>query len=109
VGSIKVIGATCDFTEGVKVAQFAQPDIILLELKASGHCGDQGPNLNPLAAISQLLQTGRSSVIILTSYLDEAELDTAIGAGAKRYLLKDIDTEKLVSEIEAVAREQISV
>lgn len=107
VPTINVVGATCNFEEGTCLARLTQPHVILLELKASGWCDSQQPCMDPVGAISRLLETGRCSIIVLTSYLDESEYDTALVAGAKRYLLKDIDTIRLVTEIEEVAHEAL--
>lgn len=109
VTSISVVGATCDFGEGMCLAQLARPDIILLELKWSDRHGSRRTHVDTVSAISKLLEAGPWSIIILTSYLDEAEKDVAITAGAKRYLLKDIDTVRLVTEIEEVVSETLSV
>lgn len=109
VASIRVVGATCDFGEGLCLAKLAQPDIVLLELKWSDATGSRRRYQDPVMAISKLLEAGRCNIIILTSYLDEAEKDSAIAAGAKRYLLKDIDTRRLVTEIEEVIGDTLSV
>ena len=42
---------------------------------------------------------------MLTSYAEDDEREAALAAGASRYLLKHIDTARLLSEIEAVAAE----
>jgi DNA-binding NarL/FixJ family response regulator len=44
-------------------------------------------------------------IIVLTSYSDSDERESALQAGARRYLLKNIDTARLLIEIEAVAGE----
>jgi|GEM_PF-611570 len=104
VSSIEVVGSACTFEEGLCGTRAFQPDVILLELK--GH-GDN--DKEPLDAISGLLARGPAGVIVLTSYLDEMERQGAMEAGARRYLLKDIDTTRLVREIEAVAREATAI
>lgn len=110
VGSIKVVASKADYVDGLQDASALRPDVILLELKGSNEGGpDAVGQRDPVAAISQLLASVPAGVIILTSYLDEAERTGALEAGAKRYLLKDIDTVRLVAEIEAVARERVSV
>lgn len=109
VASIQVVGATCDFAEGKRVAEQVHPDIVLLELKSRGGSDCTGRYLSPALAISELLEASHGSIVVLTSYLDEAEQSDAMCAGAKRYLLKDIDTAGLVTEIERVAREQFTV
>lgn len=104
VPSICVVGSICEFKAGLSDATNLQPDVILLELKTGPDRRSKGVGLNPVGAISALLSSSHSGVIVLTSYLDECERDEALGAGAQRYLLKDIDTGKLIAEIEAVAR-----
>lgn len=110
VGSIKVVSSKADYTDGLKDAAVLRPDVILLELKGSSEAGQNVVGQrDPVIAISQLLANVPAGVIVLTSYLDESERAGALEAGAKRYLLKDIDTVRLVSEIEAVARERATV
>jgi len=41
--------------------------------------------------------------------MDDIERNCVMRAGARRYLLKDIDTLRLIDEIEAVAQEAASV
>lgn len=100
VTSIEVVGSASTYEEGLAGAGLLKPDVILLELKGSGD-----NEIEPLNAISRLLVRGPGGVIVLTSYLDEAERQGALDAGARRYLLKDIDSRRLVGEIEAVADE----
>lgn len=42
----------------------------------------------------------RTSVVVLTSYLDAEEQTEASRVGAVRYILKEIDTPQLVREIQ---------
>ena len=100
VPTVDVIGSVCDFDEGLACSRALCPDVILVEIK--GKCDDITRSLR---AIARLVAQRPAGIIVLTSYLDEAERDDALKAGAVRYLLKDIDTERLVSEIEAVANE----
>ena len=46
-----------------------------------------------------------AGIIVLTSYADDDEREAAMHAGARRYLLKQIDSARLLNEIEAVANE----
>jgi len=104
VPSVDVIGSVCDFDQGLTCARALRPDVILLEIK--GRCDNAARSLR---AIARLAAQRSAGIIVLTSYLDEMERDGAIKAGAVRYLLKDIDTERLVTEIEAVASEPLIV
>lgn len=100
VPSVDVIGSVCDFDQGLACSRTLCPDVILVEIK-----GKSDDVTRSLRAITRLVAQRQAGIIVLTSYLDEAERDDALKAGAVRYLLKDIDTERLVSEIEAVASE----
>ena len=100
VPSVDVIGTVCDLDDGMARSRALCPDIILVEIK--GKCDDV---VRSLRAISCLVAQRQAGIIVLTSYLDEGEREGALEAGAARYLLKDIDTERLVAEIEAVAGE----
>lgn len=104
VPNVDVIGSVCDFDEGLACSRALCPDVILVEIK--GKCDDVARSLR---AIGRLAAQRPAGIVVLTSYLDEAERDGALKAGAVRYLLKDIDTERLVSEIEAVADEPPTV
>lgn len=91
------------------MAHNMRPDVILLELKRSLRDEALEPSADPIRAITELSASGASCVIVLTSYLDEAEKITALDAGARRYLLKDIDTARLVAEIEQAVHEQFAL
>jgi len=104
VPSVDVIGSVCDFDEGLACSRTLCPDVVLVEIK--GKCDSVARSLR---AIARLVAQRSAGVIVLTSYLDEVERDGALKAGAVRYLLKDIDTERLVREIEAVASEPPTV
>lgn len=103
VASIEVVGAESAFQDGLDCLDIAKPDVIILELKWKSE-GDT----EPLAAIARRLSGDSTAVIVLTSFVDEAERIHVLQAGARRYLLKDIDTRRLIDEIEAVAAEAAS-
>ena len=103
VASIEVVGAQSVFQDGLDCLGTAKPDVVILELKWKSD-GDT----EPLVAIARKLAGDATAVIVLTSFVDEAERNRVIQAGARRYLLKDIDTRRLIDEIEAVAAEAAS-
>ena len=103
--TINVVGSEPDFIDGLAGARTLMPDVILLELKNLREGNGESRGSDPTAIISRLLECCTSAVIVLTSYADEQERSGALQAGARRYLLKDIDTVRLVAEIEAVALE----
>jgi two-component system, NarL family, response regulator DevR len=100
VASIEVVGAQSVFQEGLDTLGTTRPDVVLLELKWKSEGVAE-----PLAAIARLLAGNSAEVIVLTSFVDEAERNRVLQAGARRYLLKDIDTRRLIAEIEDVASE----
>jgi DNA-binding NarL/FixJ family response regulator len=97
---IDVIDTAIDIREGIDKARTLHPDVILLELK--------GPStllINPVSEMHQALAGHPAGIIVLTSYAEDDEREAALAAGASRYLLKHVDTARLLSEIEAVAAE----
>lgn len=97
---ITVVGATHIFAEGLQLLRLLEPDVVLLELKVKGEL-----TLDPAGRISQVSTVWPGGIIILTSFLDELERAAALQAGARRYLLKNINSEQLIAEIRAVADE----
>jgi CBS domain-containing protein/CheY-like chemotaxis protein len=94
-----------DLQEGINYACSLKPDVILLEPKpADGR--DDPQRITTFEHIRRETANGHpTAVIVLTSYIDEAEREAALRAGARRYLLKEIDSDRLIAEIEAVAAE----
>jgi two-component system nitrate/nitrite response regulator NarL len=98
--TIEVVGAADDFVTGQRLARALRPDVILLELKISGPTAPAA--IFALAAEAHEWPVG---IIVLTSYTDAEERAAALKAGARRYLLKDIASDRLIAEIQAVAAE----
>ena len=96
---IEVVATACNFSEGLEQVGRCQPDVILLELKGTRDL------LNPVGEMNRALAGHPAGIIVLTSYADDGEREAALQAGARRYLLKQIDSARLLSEIEAVANE----
>jgi len=92
VTGITVLGMVGSSREGIAQSRALHPDVVLLEPKLS-----DGRGLDVLRAIRANNPSTR--VIVLTSYEDDLEQRAALKAGAECYLLKDIDTEKLVEVI----------
>jgi DNA-binding NarL/FixJ family response regulator len=93
---IEVIGCTGCWETGLEKALALEPDVVLLETKRT-----DGRGLETLQCLSD--RCPGVDVMVLTSYADAEERAAARSSGAARYLLKDIDTEQLVSEILSVA------
>lgn len=100
---IEVVATAQDFREGLKCARTTQPDVILLELK-----GTSSLQPNPVGEMKEALADHPAGIMVLTSYADDDEREAALEAGACRYLLKHIDSTRLLNEIEAVANEVVA-
>lgn len=97
---IDVLDAPVGLSQALKQAQSLKPDVVLLELK-----GASGVWPDPVGEMNKALSGHPAGIIVLTSYADDDEREAAQAAGARRYLLKQIDSARLLSEIEAVAAE----
>lgn len=97
---IKVVGTASTLREGIEAAHTLQPDVVLLELK--------GKSYDParVTEMARALNGNSSGIIVLTSYADDYERELALQTGARRYLLKNIDSARLIAEIKAVAAEK---
>ena len=83
--------------EGCRLAAELDPDVVLLDLRM--------PDLDGLAALERLNEQGkdeRPAVVVLTTSSDQSDLAAALRAGARGYLLKDMDPERLVQSLEAI-------
>ena len=89
---VEVVGSTGDPQEGLEQALTLHPDVILVELK--------GANGGGMALMRRLAEADMMSrVIVLTSYPDDEERRLALAAGARHYLLKDLDSQRLIETI----------
>ena len=98
--TIEVVAAT----QGIETSQnsfYGLSDVALLGLRSSSDV-----DLDVTIGIVERLTEWGTAVIILTSYADDIEREMVLHAGAYRYLLKDINSPQLISEIIEVAHEQ---
>ncbi len=88
----EVVGEAGDGLEGVKRAKQLKPDVVLLDLHMPGTSG--------LEAIPLLREEApQAQVIMLTVSEDAEDLLDALRAGARGYLLKNIETDFLLDSI----------
>lgn len=96
-GGFTVVGEAEDGQEAVRLAGQLQPDVILMDINMPGLDGVQATHLIVEADPS-------ARVIILTMYQQDRYVFEAIKAGARGYLLKDIDEQDLIAAIGSVHR-----
>jgi len=96
VEGMDVVGEAADGQEAVELTAELQPDVVLMDLHM--------PGMDGLTAI-QHLQTKHPQVaiVILTTYNEDELMLKGLQAGARGYLLKDMDRETLVRSITAAA------
>lgn len=90
--TVTVVGDTGDVAEAVKEASSRKADVVLVEIKRGDGMG--------LELVRQLTTRPEApKVIVLTSYPSEWEEAAARRAGARHYLLKELDPEELIQNI----------
>ncbi|MUG78535.1 response regulator [Commensalibacter melissae] len=92
---IEIIGEAQNGSEGIKLAQKLNPDIILLDLDM--------PRMGGKETLQNLLNINPDlNVLILTVSEDNDDLIQCMTLGAKGYLLKNINTDFLLDSIHKV-------
>ena len=92
---MEVIGEAVNGKEAVEKAKLIKPDIILMDIGL--------PDISGIEATKQILENNNNiKVIILTSHINEQELNSSLTSGANAYVIKDISTEYLMSVIKMV-------
>jgi DNA-binding NarL/FixJ family response regulator len=97
---IELVGSAGSTEEGLQAVRGLSPDVVLLEIKMA-----DGSGLDACRRIREAAPL--ANVIVLTSYMDEAERQAAFQAGASSYVLKDIDSQRLIRAIESVRRNYV--
>ncbi len=100
--NIEVLATAPDVQESLCHATDITTDVILLD----GRLVRGADRANVYGQMIRQLGTDQTAIIVLSTYADDKEREAVLRAGAKRYLLKDLDSAGLIAEIEAVASEQ---
>jgi DNA-binding NarL/FixJ family response regulator len=97
VADIKVVGEAEDGRQAVEEAKRCAPDVILMDLRL--------PQLGGVEATRQILAAQpRVGIMILTTVDAEAEVLTAVEAGALGYVAKTARKEEFLEAIRSIAR-----
>jgi len=92
---IIVIGEAATGDEVIVQALEQRPDVILMDIKM--------PGLNGIEATRLILHTNpHIKILVVTMFEDDDSVFAAMRAGARGYLLKDVDREELARAIQAV-------
>jgi two-component system NarL family response regulator len=92
---LTVVGEAADGAEAVALYTQHRPDVALVDLKM--------PALDGAGVVEQVrARYPDARLVILTTYDADDDVERALRAGAKAYLLKDVDPQELVACVRAV-------
>ena len=98
----EVVGVTSDGDAAVELADRLRPDLVLMDVRMPGGGG--------IAATARLAALHPEiPIVMLTASEDEDDLFTAIKAGARGYLLKDLEAHQLRAMLAAVERGEVAI
>src|SRR5471032_1929547 len=92
---MSVVAQAADGAEAVELFSLHRPDVALLDLRM--------PKLEGVQVVEQIRERFRdAAIIMLTTYDTDNDIERALRAGAKAYLVKDVSPQELVSCVRAV-------
>ena len=90
-----VVGQAGDGAEAVDLWRKLQPDVVLMDLRM--------PGVDGVEAIRRIrAEDADAGIIVLTTFDHDEDIYAGLRAGAKAYLLKDVEPEELFRCIRAV-------
>jgi two-component system NarL family response regulator len=92
---LQVVGEAADGEQAVSAWRTLQPDVTLMDLRMPGIEG-----VSAIRAIRS--EHPRAAIIVLTTFDHDEDIYAGLRAGAKAYLLKDVQPEELYRCIRAV-------
>lgn len=94
-----IVGEASSEGEAEAVVRAMAPDVVLLDLKLS-----TGTEFEGLSLCAKLSAAHPGvGLLVLTTFLDEDLVVRAVHAGARGYVVKDVDTTELVRAIRAIS------
>ena len=94
---IAVVGTATTGQEALEQALALRPDVILMDVRM--------PAMNGVEATVQILkQLPSCSIVMLTTFDDDQYVRDALRAGARGYLLKDLQAQDLARAVHAVSQ-----
>lgn len=96
---ITVVGEAATADDALGVLRRTRPDVAVIDLKLGA--GSELDGLRLCAAVRDLLPD--VAPLVLTTFLDEAIVVRAVRAGARGYVVKNVDVTELVTAIRSVS------
>lgn len=97
-----IIGEAANAEEALTLIERLRPDVVLLDVRLPGVSG-----IEVCRIVTE--QYPETAVIILTTFTDEQIITQCIQAGAKGFILKDVERFDLKRAIRAVARGEAAI
>jgi two-component system NarL family response regulator len=92
---ISVVAEAADGAEAVDLFERVRPDVALVDLRM--------PNMEGVQVVEQIRERfPDAAIVILTTYDTDNDIERALRAGAKAYLVKDVSPQDLVACVRAV-------
>ena len=93
---IKVVGEAGNGKEAYELCVRLRPDVVLMDMRMPDYDGGYGTR-----KIKDTVPGVK--VLVLTTFDDKETVDKAVSSGADGYILKEMDNEKIINSIKAVA------
>ena len=94
-GDAIVVGQAGDGAEAIDLWRSLKPDVVLMDLRM--------PGMEGVEAIRRIrAEDGEAGIIVLTTFDHDEDIYAGLRAGAKAYLLKDVEPEELFRCIRTV-------
>lgn len=93
---IEVVGEADNGRDAYELSVRLKPDVVLMDMRMPDYDGGYGTR-----KIKDTLPDVK--VLVLTTFDDKETVDRAVSSGADGYILKEMDNDKIISSIKAVA------
>lgn len=99
---IEIVGHAGNGIEALEQVAALDPDVVLMDIRM--------PGMDGIETTRQLTaQQCRSAIIILSTFRDDQSVFSGLAAGARGYLLKDVDHKTLADAVRTVAAGQAMI
>ncbi|MEE3848695.1 response regulator transcription factor [Gordonia sp. LSe1-13] len=96
---VEVVGEAASMDTALAEVNRCRPDVVVVDLKLNA-----GADYEGLRLVAELARRHPGvATLVLTTFLDEDLVVRAVKAGARGYVVKDVDTTELVRAIQAVS------